>query len=76
MTNDAYAHLTTVADEIEAERLCSLLRSEGIDSMQLITDIAAAVWGATAVGGAREVLVRRDQLDGARMFLARRDASR
>jgi hypothetical protein len=68
--SDDLARLTVVANEVEAEMVRSLLETAGIPSLARITDFAAgALDGATAAGGAREVLVRPDDLEAARELL-------
>ena len=59
--------LTIVADEFAAETIIALLRTEGIDSIQQRTDLAAGMADASASAfGPREVLVRREDLERAR----------
>ena len=62
--------LTIVPDEIEAELVCSLLRTAGIESFHRKTDFAAAAWTGLLVGGPREILVRAGDLDSAPEVLA------
>jgi len=58
--------LTVVQNEVEAEQLRSLLRFEGIESMQRLTDLGAGTIDAgTSSYGAREVLVRAEDLERA-----------
>jgi len=64
------ARLTVVQNEPEAELLCSLLRSEGIDSFYKKTDFAAAAW-TTSVGGPTEVWVSEEDLERAHELLRR-----
>jgi hypothetical protein len=61
--------LTIVPNEAEAEVLRSLLATEGIDSMQRPTDFAAGALDGWAAGGAREVLVRAEDLEAARALV-------
>lgn len=58
--------LTVVANETEAEMVRNLLATEGIESMQRVTDFAAGALDGWAAGGAREILVRASDLDAAR----------
>ena len=68
------ARLTVVRNAIEAEIVCGLLRDEEIDCMQRITNMGFVAGGEvpTSGGGAREVLVREDDLERARAVLADR----
>ncbi|HKI22360.1 MAG TPA: DUF2007 domain-containing protein [Gaiellaceae bacterium] len=62
--------LTVVPDEGEAEALCGLLRSEGIECFYRDTDVSAAgIFGGSTFGGWREVLVGEDDLERARKLL-------
>jgi hypothetical protein len=66
--------LTVVADEVEAELLCGLLRTNGIACSFRRTDVAAAIGaysGGFAMAGPTEVLVNREDLDAARRLLPR-----
>jgi hypothetical protein len=59
-----------VPDEGEAEALCGLLRSEGIECVYRDTDVSAAgIFGGSTFGGWREVLVAEDDLEQARKLL-------
>ena len=59
--------LTIVGDEFAAQTIISLLQTEGIDSIQQRTDVAAGMADAAASAfGPREVLVRPEDLDRAR----------
>jgi hypothetical protein len=58
-----------VASEAEAELVRSLLETEGIQSMQRPTDFAAGSLDGWAAGGAREILVRAEDLDAARALV-------
>lgn len=62
--------LTVVRSEMEAEALRGMLASAGIASMQRPTDFAAGALDGWAAGGAREVLVRAADLEGARELIA------
>jgi Putative prokaryotic signal transducing protein len=59
--------LTIVGDEFAAETIIALLKTEGIDSIQQKTDVAAGMADASASAfGPREVLVRSEDLERAR----------
>ena len=60
------SRLTVVRDEIEAETICGLLRTEGIACDQRQTDMGAGAWEATGSGGPREILVAPSNLERAR----------
>ena len=60
------SRLTVVRDEIEAETICGLLRTEGIACDQRQTDMGAGAWEATGSGGPREIVVAPSNLERAR----------
>jgi Putative prokaryotic signal transducing protein len=61
------ARLTVVGNEIEAEQIRSLLRFEGIESIQRLTDFGSGSIDAGTSGvGAREILVKPEDLEAAR----------
>ena len=65
--------LTTVADEMEAEALCGLLRTNGIKCSYRRTDRSAAIGtygGGFAMAGPTEVLVDEADLEAAKELLA------
>lgn len=67
--------LTVVGNEMEAEMLCGLLRSNGIECTYRKTDTAAAISaesGGFAMAGPTEVLVHEHDLEVARRLLDRR----
>ena len=65
--------LTVVSNELEAEQLRSLLRFEGMESIQRLTDFGSGTVDAgTSSYGAREVLVRAEDLERARELLRER----
>ena len=66
---DELVRLTVVAGEPEAEMLRGMLANEGIESMQRPTDAAAGALDGWAAGGAREILVRQNDLEAARALL-------
>ncbi len=66
--------LNTVGDEMEAEALCGLLRTNGIKCDYRRTDISAGAGtygGGFAIGGPTEVLVDERDLDAARKLVSR-----
>ena len=70
----ASVKLTVVADEMEAEILCGLLRANGLTCTYRRTDVSAAIgtYGAgRAMAGPTEVLVNEEDLAAARKLLAR-----
>jgi Putative prokaryotic signal transducing protein len=63
--------LTIVADEFAAETIISLLQTEGIESIQRKTDLAAGMADASASAfGPREILVNPEDLERARDLIA------
>jgi Putative prokaryotic signal transducing protein len=62
----ALVRLVVVANEVEAETIAGLLRTEGIDSVHRFTDVGAGAGDATGSGGPREVLVEAEDLERAR----------
>ena len=59
--------LTIVPNEFAAETIIALLQTEGIESVQKKTDLAAGMADASSSAfGPREVLVRPDDLERAR----------
>jgi hypothetical protein len=63
------ARLTVAANEAEAELIRSLLRSDGIESELRTTDYGVGATDALGSFGAREVLVRAEDLDRARELI-------
>jgi hypothetical protein len=64
--------LTVVGDEMEAEALCGLLRTNGIACSYRRTDVSAGIGtygGGFAMAGPTEVLVDAADLDDARKLL-------
>jgi hypothetical protein len=62
--------LTVVQNELEAEIVLALLATEGIQSMQKYTDVAAGgLDGSLGASGSREILVRAADLERARELL-------
>jgi hypothetical protein len=65
--------LTVVRDELEAEALCGLLRTNGIACFYRKTDSAGAIGaesGGFTIAGPTEVLVSDRDLDAARELLS------
>ena len=63
--------LTIVANELEADVVCSFLRTQGIRCNHRVTNMGAGGWdGVPNAGGPREVLVEPADLDRAREALA------
>ncbi len=64
--------LTVVGDEVEAESLCGLLRTNGINCAYRRSDRSAAIGtygGGFAIAGPTEVLVDEHDLEAARKLL-------
>jgi hypothetical protein len=57
--------LMVVGNEVEAETIAGLLRTEGIESVHRFTDAGAGAGDATGSGGPRELLVAPEDLDRA-----------
>jgi Putative prokaryotic signal transducing protein len=61
--------VTIAGSEPEADALRGLLATEGIESIQRPTDVAAGALDGWAAGGAREILVRAEDLEAARELI-------
>ncbi|TML29390.1 MAG: DUF2007 domain-containing protein [Actinobacteria bacterium] len=61
--------LTIVRNEAEAELLCALLRTEGIDCQHRSTNFGVGSMDGLP-GGAREVVVDQEKLERAQELLA------
>jgi hypothetical protein len=62
--------LTVVLNEIEADQIQSLLKFENIESMQRPTNTGAgSIGGSGAMSGAREILVKPEDLDSAKAII-------
>lgn len=70
MSAEQIVQLTVVSNEVEAEVIRSLLQTEGIESTQNRTNYGAGVTDAVGSGGAREILVRAEDLETARALIA------
>jgi hypothetical protein len=68
--SDELVRLTVVPSEPEAELIRGLLATEGIESIQRPTDVAAGALDGWAAGGAREILVRPADVEAARELIA------
>jgi hypothetical protein len=62
--------LTVVTDENEAEIVCGLLRSAGIDCAYRDTEAIDSAFEDFTAAGPREILVRSSDLETARELLA------
>jgi hypothetical protein len=62
--------VTTVSDEIEAEVVCGLLRSAGIECGHRVTEATDSALEGIAADGPREILVHATELEAARVVLA------
>jgi hypothetical protein len=70
-SGDAPTRLTIVPNEVDADLLCSFLRTQGIRCNHRVTNIGAGGWdGVPNAGGPREILVDPDELERAREALA------
>lgn len=65
--------MTTVPGEAEAEALCGLLRSEGIECAHRQTAEEDSPFEGIATDGIREILVRPSDLERAREILGSTD---
>ena len=62
--------LTVVLNEIEADQIQSLLKFEGIESMQRPTNTGAgSIGGSGAMSGSREILVKPEDLESAKAII-------
>lgn len=66
--------VTVVSTEVEAEMLCSLLRSAGIDCMRRLTNRGAGASDGVSSGGPQEVIVRAEDVETAREVLSAPEA--
>ena len=63
--------VTIVPNELSADLVCSFLRAEGIKCAHRVTNVAAgALDGVPGMGGAREVVVARVDVEAAQAVLA------
>jgi len=63
-------HLTILPTAAEAELLCALLRTEGIDCDHRATNLAIGAMDGMPGGGPREVVVAEEHLARAQELLA------
>ena len=63
-------YLTIVPNEYEADLLCALLRTEGIDCDHRPTNLAVGSMDGMPGGGPREVVVAEESLGRAQELLA------
>jgi len=63
-------HLTVVSNPPEAEAICSMLRTEGIECMHRPTNFAAGSMDGWASLGPSEILVTAHELERARALIA------
>jgi hypothetical protein len=63
-----------VPNEVAADVVCTFLRAEGIRCAHRVTNVGAGSWdGVPNMGGAREVLVARPDLEAALVILEAAD---
>ena len=67
--DDEGVTVTTVSDEVEAEVVCGLLRSAGIECGHRVTDEMDSPLHGIASDGPREILVHESDLTAARALL-------
>ena len=67
---DTGVPVTTVPGEVEAETLCGLLRSAGIECGPRVTEETDSLLEGFASDGPREILVHESDLSAARALLA------
>jgi putative signal transducing protein len=70
VTGPELVYLTLVPNEYEAEILCALLRTEGIECDQRPTNMSVGMMDGMPGGGPREVVVAEDGLARAREIMA------
>jgi hypothetical protein len=63
-------YLTLVPSEVEAELLCALLRTDGIECEQRPTNFSVGMMDGMPGGGPREVFIGEQDLARAREILA------
>ena len=67
---DEGVRLTTVTGEVEADIVCGLLRSAGIECGHRVTEEMDSLLEGIAADGPREIIVHEDDLETARALLA------
>jgi hypothetical protein len=70
---DEPVSLTVVPNEVEAEVIRGLLRTEGIESESRPTNFGAGATDGFTPSGAREIFVRPERLDEARALIEETD---
>ena len=65
-------NLSVVSNEIEAEMVCGLLRSNGIQCGHRKSDVAQAIGEGPSMAGPTEVFVAQEDLEAARRVLAQK----
>ena len=68
--DDQGVPVTTVSDEVEADVVCGLLRSAGIECAHRVTEEMDSPLHGIAADGPREILVHESDLETARALLA------
>jgi hypothetical protein len=68
---DQFVVVEVVGTEPEAELLCSLLRSAGIDCLPRLTNSGAGAGDGLGTGGSHEIMVRARDSQAARELLHR-----
>jgi len=69
---DELVAVEVVATEPEAEMVCSLLRSVGIECMRRQTNHGAGASDGLSVGGPHEIVIRPQDVEAAREVLRKR----
>jgi hypothetical protein len=69
MARDGFVVIDVVATEQEAEVICGLLRSAGIECLPRQTDVGAGASDGLSVTGPYEVVVRAKDVESAREVL-------
>lgn len=67
---DQLAVVDAVGSEPEAERLCAILRSAGVECLQRLTRADAGGLNGSAHSRSHEIVVRREQLELAHATIA------
>jgi len=73
---DELAVVEVVRTEPEAELLCSLLRSAGIECMHRVTNYGAGAFEGLPIGGPREIVTRARDVASAREVLQQQNPPR
>jgi hypothetical protein len=63
------AVMEVVGSEPEALLVCSILRDAGIQCMQRVTNLGSGAMDGLTIGGPREIIVRKDELERARRVI-------